>query len=460
MFSEGRVALRIIIVGAGEVGFHLAQWLESEQKDIVLIDKDPEVLKWVGEHLDVLTLKGSGADPETLKAAGVEKADVLLAATDSDEVNLSCCFFAGLLAPKVQKVMLLRKETFLQYRESLIRELKLQAVINPDAEVIQALLRTIQAPEVEEVNDFVGGQIKMIGQHLPRNSPLRGMRIAALPEKYGAHPLVIAAIIRGDRLIVPKGRDSLESGDLVYFVCEEKYLQDLMRFIGWQKGALKNILIVGGGNIGFGRAQALEGERVNVKIIDQDPARCQVIANRLQRAIVLRGNATDQVFLEQENIGQMDLVVAMTRDEEMNILSCLLAKRLGARKTVARVNNMGYISLVQAIGIDHIISPRMAAINSIFPYLHRGEVVTTVSIQGRDAEVLEAVALENSDMVGKALKYLRLPKEALILCLLRQGEVVIPNGDSVVYPGDRVLIISTREQIGRVEQLLAVRGSF
>ena len=452
--------MQIIIVGAGEVGFHLAQWLESERKDIVLVDKNPEVLKWVIEHLDVQTVTGSGADPGTLQAAGIEQAQVLLAATDSDAVNLSCCFFAGLLAPQIQKVLLLRNPAYIHYREALIRGLNLQAVINPDAEVILALLRIIQTPEVEEVNDFVGGQIKMIGQHLPRNSPLQGIRISELPEKYRAHPLVIAAIIRGDQLIVPKGRDTLEPGDLVYFVCEEKYLNNLMRVMGWQKGALKNILIVGGGNIGFGLAQALDSQRVNVKIIERDPDRCQAMANRLQRAIVLRGNATDQVFLEQENIGQMDVVVAMTRDEEMNILSCLLAKRLGARKTVARVNNIGYISMVQAIGIDHIVSPRMAAINSIFPYLHRGEVVSTVSIQGRDAEVLEAVALENSDIVGKALKYLRLPKEALILCILRGGEVIIPQGDSVVHPGDRVLIISTREQIGRVEQILAVRGTW
>ena len=452
--------MKVIIVGAGEVGFHLAQWLESERKEIVMIDKNPEVLKWVIEHLDVMTIRGSGSDPRVLEEAGLKQADVLLAATDSDEVNLTCCYFANLLAPDIQKVMLARNEEYARYHEKLAGDLKINTIINPDAEVIHSLQRIIHAPEVEEINDFVGGQIKMVGKHLSASSPLNGVKISKLPEKYKNHPVIIAAIVRDEQLIVPKGNDSLRAEDLVYFVFEERHFGEIIKSFGWQSKTLKNILIFGGGNIGFGLAQSLEGNRYNVKLIEKDPERCQTLSRQLQRTIVLQGNATDQVFLEQENIGRMDLVVAMTRDEEMNILSCLLAKRLGAQKTVARVNNIGYMPLVEAIGIDHIVSPRMAAMNSIFPYLHRGRVISTVSIKGINAEVLEAVALESSDITGKALKYLRFPKEALILCIFRDREVIIPDGNSVIYPDDRLIILSTRESISRVEQVLAHRGTW
>jgi len=212
--------------------------------------------------------------------------------------------------------------------------------------------------------------------------------------------------------------------------------------------------VVGGGNIGFPLAKELESRRLNVKLIEKDPQRCQMISAKLNRTIVLQGLATDQKFLEQENIGHMDMVAAVTWDEEMNILSCLLAKQLGAKKTIARVNKVPYIPLVQAIGIDHIVSPRLSAINTLFPYLRRGKVISSVSIRGKAAEVLEAEALAKSAIVGKPLKDLQFPREALFLCVFRGEEVIIPGGDTVIEIGDRVLILSTGAVIPLVEQAL------
>lgn len=451
--------MKIVIVGAGEVGYHFAEWLAQEKKEVVVIDIDPEALTRVRDHLDVQTLQGSGSNPRILEEAGLKTADLILAVTDKDEVNLVACFFANVIAPHIHKVALLRNPDYVYYRETLTRDiLNIGLVINPEMEVVNSILRIMSAPEVEEVNDFMGGRLKMLGKRLPPHSILNGLKIMQLPEKIARQRMIIAALVRDEELIIPKGKDTLLAGDFVYFVCLGQDLEEILRLFGKKTIPLKNILVVGGGNIGFSLAKELEARRLNVKLIEKDPQRCQMISGKLSRTIVLQGYATDQKFLEQENIGHMDMVVAVTWDEEMNILSCLLAKQLGAKKTIARVNKVPYIPLVQAIGIDHIVSPRLSAINSIFPYIRRGKVVSSVSIRGKAAEVLEAEALADSAIVGRPLKDLQFPKEALVLCLFRGDDVIIPSGETVIAPRDRVLILATGAVIPLVEQALVGKG--
>jgi len=447
--------VKIIIVGAGEVGYHFAEWLAQEQKEVVVIDIDPGALQRVSNHLDVQIMTGSGANPRVLEESGLKSADIILAVTDKDEVNLIACFFANVIAPHIQKVALIRNPDYVFYREALTRDiLNIGLVINPEMEVVNSILRIMSAPEVEEVNEFVGGRIKMLGKHLPEDSPLNGLKLMQLPDKIERNRMIIAALVRDEALIIPKGRDTLRGGDFVYFVCQSRDIEEILRLFGKRINLLKNILVVGGGNIGFPLAKELEARRFNVKLIEKDPQRCQMISAKLKRTLVLQGLATDQKFLEEENIGHMDMVVAVTWDEEMNILSCLLAKQLGAKKTIARVNKVPYIPLVKAIGIDHIVSPRLSAINTLFPYMRRGKVISSVSIRGKAAEVLEAEALAKSAIVGKPLKELQFPKEALFLCIFRGDEVIIPAGDTVIEPGDRVLILSTGAVIPLVERAL------
>jgi trk system potassium uptake protein TrkA len=447
--------VKIIIVGAGEVGYHFAEWLAQEQKEVVTIDIDPEALMRVGDHLDVQILQGSGSNPRVLEESGLKTADLILAVTDKDEVNLIACLFANVIAPEIQKVALIRNPDYINYREALTRDiLNIGLVINPEMEVVNSILRIMSAPEVEEVNDFVGGRLKMLGKHLPPDSPLNGLKLMQLPDKIERNRMIIAALVRDEQLIIPKGKDTLRAGDFVYFVCRSQDIGEILRLFGKQTTSLKNILVVGGGNIGFPLAKELEARRFNVKLIEKDPQRCQTISGKLNRTLVLQGFATDQKFLEQENIGHMDMVVAVTWDEEMNILSCLLAKQLGAKKTIARVNKVHYIPLVQAIGIDHIVSPRLSAINALFPYIRRGKVISSVSIRGKAAEVLEAEALAKSAIVCSPIKDLQFPKEALLLCVFRGDEVIIPSGDTIIEPGDRVLILSTGAVIPLVEQAL------
>ena len=447
--------MRVIIVGAGEVGFYFAEWLAAERKEVVVLDTDEQALHEMNNHLDVQTLHGSGSNPRLLEEAGIKKADLLLAVTNSDEVNLIACFFANLMAPQVQKVALIRNDDFAAYQDQLAQDMfNISTVINPEVEVVRAIMRLIQTPDVEEINDFVEGRIKMVGKKLPPDSPLNGLKLLQLPEKIDRNRMIVAALIRNDQLIIPKGKDILRAGDFVYYVCQQHDLEEIQKLFGGKSGSARNIMIVGGGRIGFQLAQLLDKKSYHVKLIEMEPQRCQEISAKLHRVLVLQGFATDQAFLEQENVGSMDMVIAATNDEEMNILSCLLAKRMGAPKTICRVNKFAYIPLVHAIGIDHVVSPRRSAINSIFPFIRRGKIISTVSIKGKEAEVLEALALENSEIITGPLKDLKIPKEALILCLARGDEVIIPSGDTVIQPQDKVIILSSRAQINQVEQLL------
>lgn len=447
--------MKVVIVGAGELGFYFAEWLSSEHKEVIIVDKDEVPLRAMLDHLDVQTVHGSGSNPRVLENAGIGKADIVLAVTDSDEVNLVTCLFADLLSPGIQKVALIRNDDYAPYREKMARNIvDISLVINPEAEVVRSILRIVQAPDVEQIHDLAGDRIKMAGMRLPAESALNGLKLLQLPEKIEKNRLIVAAIVREAQLIIPKGKDLLQAGDFVYFVCANKDLAQILKLFGSAGTPVRNVMIVGGGKIGFSLASRLDNKHFNVKVIEMDPRRCQTVASRLHRAIVLQGTATDQAFMRQENAGSMDMVVAVTWDEEMNILSSLLAKRLGARKAVARVNRLAYIPLVHAMGIDHIVSPRRCAIDSIMPALRRGKVVSTVFIKGKEAEVLEALALEGSDIVGAPLKDIRFPKETLVLCVAREEQVIIPSGESVIQPGDRVIILSTRKNLPRVEQSL------
>ncbi len=449
--------MKIIIVGAGEVGFHLAKWLSREDKEIVVIDQAPEALQRVEEQLDVQTIRGAGSHPQVLLEAGVQKADVLLAVTDRDEVNLVCCLFADLLNGGLPKVALVRQEEYAPHREALSRRLNITNIINPDRELIKAILRILSAPEMEEVDDFVGGSIKMIGGVLPAASPLCG-RIRDLPLVIERKHLIIAALVRQDRLIIPKGKDTLQAGDLVYFVCRDKDLDFALKLFNQRPAPLKNLMIMGGGRIGGELARELEIRRYRVKLIESNPERCKQLSGLLRRTLVLQGSATDQELLMQENIGGMDMVLALTGDDETNILSCLLAHRLGARKLLARVNKLAYMDLSKMIELDYLVSPRLSAINSIFPYIRRGKVVSSVAIKGQEAEVMEAVAQEGTALVGTPLKSLKFPREALLLCIMRGEEVMLPSGDDVIQPDDRVIILARKASIPQVEKALSGPG--
>lgn len=451
-------SLKVIIVGAGEVGFNIAKRLAMENKEVVVVDRNASALRRIVEVLDVQTVEGSGSSPKVLDAAGIRKADVLLAVTDSDEINIIACIFAKTLAPDIIKLARIRNDEYREYGEQMIMDiLNVDMVINPDVEAVKTIEQLISLPDAEEVNEFADGRIKLIGLRTSE-SPLIGRRLMNLREAVGEIPLIVAAIIRDDTLIIPSGDDVIMTGDLVYFVCRERDIQAVMSHFGSETKPVRNVLIIGGGDIGLRLAQILERKGgLHVKIIERDEERCDHLAQALHKTVVLCGDGTDQDLLLEENVKGMDVVISVTGDEENNILTSLLAKNLGAPKAITRIDKGAYFPLVRAIGIENTVSPRLSAVHTILRFMRRGKVLSTTSIQGDQAEALEAIAQENSDIAGKALKDLNLPRGSLVLSIQRGEEVVFPTGDSVIHPQDRILILSTRKHLEAVEKALTVK---
>ncbi|QJB57798.1 Trk system potassium transporter TrkA [Pseudodesulfovibrio sp. zrk46] len=455
--------MRIIIIGAGEVGYHVAQRLAVENKEVVVIDKSSEALRKLAEASDVQTIQGSGSSPEILEQAGISKADIFLAVTDSDEINLIACFFANMLAgPEVTKLARVRSGMYTSYKHLLMDEgAGITKIINPDEEVVNSVLRLMSVPGAVEINEFAEGKIRLIGINLPDDSPVMGTKLLHLREKIGDElGIVIAALVRDGELIIPSGLDEIKPGDVVYFVCDIRDQEEIVKRLGIDVEPVREVMIIGGGNIGYKLAKALDNKYYHTRLLENRQKRCEFLSERLDRPIVLMGDSTDQEILREENIQDMDMVISVTGDEETNILTCLLAKSLGAKRTVTRVNNFGYMPLIEPIGIDYVVCPRQSAINSLLHFIRRGKIISSVNIRGEEAEALEAVAHDGSPIVGKAVKDINFPRGCLILCFQRKDEVVIPRGDTVVEPEDRLIIISTRQNIPKVEKVLTTTVEF
>lgn len=450
--------MKIVIIGAGEVGFHIASRLALENKDVVVVDCNSEALTRVADSIDVQTITGSGSSPSILESAGILEAEIMLAVTDSDEVNLVASLMTDTLAPATKKLARLRGADFDRYHDSFkTNSPHIDTVINPDAEVVRTIERLMSVPGAVDMVNFADGRIKFVGVYLDPNSHLDGVRLADLPTIIGADRLLIAAVVRGDQLIIPSGDNHMRAGDLIYFISEEKNLLKHLSIFDKQVTPAKRVLIVGGGRIGYRLAKQLEDAPLSCKIIEKRADRCDFLADRLDRTVVLHGDGSDQSLLQEENIHEVDLVVTLTGDEEINILASLLAKRLGATKTITQINKFSYFSLMSTIGIEQVVSPRLSAINSILQHIRRGKVLSAISIKGEAGEVMEALALPTSDIVSKPLKKISLPNGSMVAGIIRQETIIIPNGDSIIEPDDRVIIFATREAIPGVEKILTVK---
>jgi trk system potassium uptake protein TrkA len=450
--------LKIIIIGAGEVGYHIASRLALENKDVLVVDKNPDAIRRVAEHLDVQTITGSGSSPEVLLEAGVKEAEIVLAVTDSDEANLVACLVVDTLSSSTKKLARIRGGDFDDYHHC-FRENSphIETVINPEVEVVKTIERLMRVPGAVDMGAFAGGRIKFVGVYLTDDDMLAGAQLSDLPGIIGDKRLLIVAVVRDEEVIIPRGNDKLMAGDLIYFISEEDQLIDNLSVLDKHAQPVRRVLIIGGGRIGYRLAVKLEEQPVYCKIIERDAARCSFLAEQLNKAIVLHGDGSDQGLLAEENIADIDVVVTLTNDEETNILSSLLARRMGAGKTITKISKFSYFPLMQAIGIEQVVSTRLSAINTILQHIRRGKVLSAVSIKGEQAEALEVVALETSQMVSKPLAKVSFPKGAIVAGIIRDEQIIIPTGESVIEPGDRVIIFAKRRAIAAIEKLLAVK---
>jgi len=448
--------VKITIVGAGDVGFHIAKRLSDENQDVVIIDKDPAKIAHINENLDVQALLGSGTSPEMLKQSGVNDARILIAATDSDEVNLIACMIARNLNPVILKVARLRSQEYLREEKLLGNEmLGLDQVINPESAMVETILNLMNFPGASEVINFEDGRVKLIGVTIQNDSPFVGQQFKSISKGNGG--LLVGAIVRGNQVLIPHGNDHIKAHDLLYVVTTPDQLDSLFHKFYSCERALKRVCIVGAGATGTALAAAMDGSKINVRIIEKDSSQCTTLAESLERVTVINGDGTDRDLLLEENVNEADFIVAVTGDEESNILMSLLAKTLGAKRAITRINKLSYLPLVSAIGIDSVVSGRLSAVRAILQYIRRGKVLSVAPLEGKQAQAIEAEALRTSDIVGTPLSQVKFPKGALLGAIIRQDKIIIPTGDSVVQEKDRLIIFALDKVIASLEKLLTVK---
>jgi trk system potassium uptake protein TrkA len=453
--------MNIIIIGAGEVGYNLAKKLSKEGHDVVVVDHDSEKIQHIDESLDVKALLGRGSSPAILKQAGMEDAEMVIAVTDSDEINMVACLIAGTQSKIPKRIARIRN---LEYtRETRIfdeQHLDIDLCINPELETAKTIVRLVEHPGSADFAEFAEGRVELIGVKIEEDSYVKGKKLNELQEARSHFPdlkVLIVAISRNDKIIIPHGNETVFAGDILYAVADRQSVMDVLAYLRKKEEPIRRVLIASGSLIGFEVARQIQDKGIAVRVIEKDASRCQQIAENLERALILRGEITDQSLLKEESIAETDFFISVSDDEDANILASLLAKRLGARKTITLVRHLHYLSVLPTIGIDAVVSPRLSAIGRIMHYIRKGKVLSVATLKEEDAEVIETVALETSDIVNRPLKELKFPKGALIGAVVRNEDVIIPGGDDVILPGDRVVIFALQSSIPKVEKALTVK---
>ncbi|MFU8855496.1 MAG: Trk system potassium transporter TrkA [Deferrisomatales bacterium] len=444
--------MRVIIVGAGEVGFHTAERLAQEGHEVVLVESSRERLREVEERLNVLALPGNGARAETLEEAGIRDCRVFIAVTDVDEVNMVACLLAREygVPTKIARVRSLGYSA----RDAVLNAEKLgiELLINPLEAVTTDLINIAGHSAALEVAEFAEGRIFFVGYPIGRDNPVCGLSMADLRDLRSMYPFVIVAITREGRTLIPRGEDVVEPGDHVFLVMRTADLPSVRYLLGFEKVEVRRVFVLGGGEVGFRVAHHFERLGIQVTVVDPRREVCEGLAERLEEAMVLHAEVTDVGALQAEGLGKADVVVATTENEEVNILASLLAKRHGARRALSLVNRPAYVSLVPTLGIDACISPRLSTASAILKYVRRGGVLSVATVEDNQAEVMEMLITPGTGWLGQPLKSLSFPEGAIVGAVVRGQEAMIPDGDTVFQPGDRAVIFTLPGAVSRVER--------
>ncbi|MCC6302273.1 MAG: Trk system potassium transporter TrkA [Gammaproteobacteria bacterium] len=456
--------MKIIILGAGQVGASVAENLAREANDITVIDHDARRLQDLQDRLDLRTVLGQASHPEVLRRAGAEDADMIIAVTSSDETNMVACQVAYTLFHTPTKIARVRARDYLAYAQLFTQEaLPIDMLISPEQVVIDQVQRLIEYPGALQVLDFAGGRVRLVAVKAYYGGPLVGHELRELREHMPGIKTRVAAVFRRGAAIIPQGDTVIEVDDEVFFIAATEDIRAVMGELRRLDKPIRRIVLVGGGNIGKGLARALEN-RYQVKLIEHDTARAQEVSGELERTLVLRGDAADEDLLVEENIEDTDVFCAVTNDDEANILSAMLAKRLGARKVISLINRSAYVDLVESGNIDIAISPHLATIGGLLAHVRRGDVVVVHSLRRGAAEAIEAVAhgdIKSSSVVGRAVEDVKLPPGTTIGAIVRGDEVLMAHHDTVIEADDHVILfLVDRTRISEVERLFQVGVTF
>lgn len=475
--------MKIIILGAGQVGTSVAENLVSEANDITVVDVEPGRLTALQDRLDLRTLVGNAASPSVLKAAGAEDADLLIAVTQSDQTNLCACKIAHTLFNLPTRIARVRSSDYIEYPELFDeRNFSVDYSICPEQIVTDYVVKLIEFPEALQVLEFAEGKVGLVAVRAFEGGPLVGHQLSDMRKHIPHIDARIAAIYRRDTPITPEGNTVIEPGDEVFCLAASKNIRRVMRELRRMDKQARRIMIAGGGNIGYRLAKAIESE-YQVKVIELNKRRCEWLANNLHQTLILQGDTTDEGLLESENIDDMDLFCALTNDDENNIMSSLLAKRMGARRVLALINRKAYVDLVQSGAIDIAISPAHVSIGSLLAHVRRGDVAAVHSLRRGAAEALELVAHgdeKSSQVVGRRIEELPVIKGATIGCIVRRidspeegaidgpnvsrdgrHKVLIAHHDTVIQSDDHVIVfVVNKRLVPKVEKLFQVSLGF
>ncbi|VAW99976.1 Trk potassium uptake system protein TrkA [hydrothermal vent metagenome] len=456
--------MKIIILGAGQVGASLAENLVSESNDITVVDTDDDVLRSLQDRLDLRTVTGVASYPEVLERAGADDADMIIAVTDNDETNMVACQVAYTLFHTPTKIARIRAIEYLEHQKIFAQDaLPIDVLISPEQIITDYIQRLIEHPGTLQVLDFADKKVQLVAVKAYFDGPLVGHELRELRSHMPGIDTRVAAIYRRGQAIIPVAETIIEPDDEVFFIAAKNHIRAVISELRKLDKPYKRIIITGGGNIGTRTAKVLE-KHYQVKLIEHNPARARDISNILERTIVLLGDAADEDLLIEENISNTDIFCALTNDDEANILSSMLAKRLGARKVMTLINRTAYVDLIQSGDIDIAISPQQSTIGSLLKHIRRGDVVNVHSLRRGAAEAIEAIAHgdpKTSKVVGKAINQLKLPNGSTIGAIVRGNKVIIAHHDTVIESEDHVILfLIDKKHIPAIERLFSVGLTF
>jgi len=450
--------MKVIVIGAGLVGAYICEYLSSEDHDVTVIEKDAAVCRKAMDSLDAMVIQGDGASPAQLVQAGLKNCDMLVAVSPNDEVNILACLAAAKAGVKI-KIARLRNPEFSQENALLGKEaLGIDFIIHPERETARELVWLTKRAAATDVIEFEEGRVQLIGVRLDLSSPILNKTLQEIDQQNPDLLFRIVAIFRANKTIIPGGEDRVIRGDQLFFITKTELVPRLLEILGKSEEKIAKVMILGGGRVGRMVAAELEKEDgCQVKLVESNREKSQRIAEELQRTMIIVGDGTDLDLLAVEGIMEMDSYIAVTSDEETNILSCLMAKHMGVRRCLALVNRPDYLPIMASIGVDAAVDTQTLTANAILRYIRRGNVTSLASLPGIEAEVLQIEITERSRAAGRKIKALKLDHDGMVGVISRNGQVSVPVGDTELKSGDSIIVFTTPPSVARVEKIFANR---
>lgn len=457
--------MKVIVCGAGQVGANIAAYLSEEDNDVTVIDTNAELIADLNNHLNVAGIVGYASHPDVLEQAGADDAEMIIAATHADEVNMVACQVAHSLFNVPKKIARVRQQVYLEpaWANLFSREhMPIDLVISPEVEVAKAIIERINTAGVFNLVHFANGRISLASVITDPDCPIANTPLKHLTPLFPDLSIEVVAIIRGEKKIIPRGDEEILSGDEVYFVCDSEHLKRCLEVFGKRSRLSRRAVIIGGGNIGLLLASMLEKKHpeIDLKLVEKNLQRAHYVSQRLDRTLVLSGDGLSRKIIEEAEAEHVEVVVTVMDNDEANVLSAIMAKKYGAERAITLINNSNYIPLTAGMGIDAVVSPRSITVSTILEHIRKGRILSAHSLRDGFAEVIEIEALETSTVTNMAIADLDLPEKSIVGAILRNGEVIIPRPETVIKAHDKVVVLAVHDCVHAIENMFAVRPEY